>query len=586
MHSVILAAAKGFQHSFALYNNRYLEDSCRAGGNICLAALYQSCQIQSALFLAHQATQGKLGFHSFWLEKAIIWLPPIWVSAYEKKKLIPDTLQPISVFLKNHLSDLCQLAALVSSVSFVFLGQPWTAIPSLAILAGGFVDRSETISPKWRHFVYQFTYPAFVLQNLLFGGRFEQLASAISLVLFLNQYLGTYRIENKSFCSQTNLTLEKAKQLLTTYCTFTVNRDFIHYNPMPSVPNIEIKELLNSFDQIEWNKKNLTTIRQKLAEDIRFVDQYKDRAEGADSKCIHHVTDEEVKAFVKDSFTACVTQIIEKNISSGAPANYETLTNYFKIITKQVVDEADPIVRTDVLFRIAVEGGRYCGPAIFDVAEELALSRTDCSFRDKIFCYFQRDRSRFWQNIYDCWVTKLSKYKLIDPLDRHYHNIFIGWYSVLSGVPGEGVKNDMTTSLSPFSALFAQFCAHYLLKFCFWPSRRPIDLVSMLQNDIGTSDLPKHEFYQFWVDWIHRQPFSEEEKEKMIEELTGQIPRLFGRQCEIQSQSSSSTKTHSQINPDLIRLMLIDIGILNSEPIPPIFNRTSFDQNIRSTQRD
>ncbi len=553
---------QGIEYSLVSIESKRWEDSVRAGGNDYLTTALQIWQGSKISDFADKAFEAA-GLPRFsWAEKSIIYLTPVLLTVLKNTTLVPEAIQPVLTFFQSHLSNLYQIAAVVSSVALLFFGQPFFAISSLLILGIGFMDRNGWLPVTFRQFLHRYSQPLLIITGFVSGGIFDRVFAALNIFLWCaNACLPRKNSSYGDFVIQQNLTPEDVIDFFNRNLHVKMNREFIYYNPFPPVPDIDIQCFIEKFDQINW-AQHLPILRKKLRHDARFIERHRN----PDLK-----TDQEIIDITKHSLQTFITAVKERRILEGEPADYEKLHNYLKIIAKQVEDQEDETIRTDIIFRLAVEGGGYCGPGKFEVAESVYAQtigeNPEIPFTDKVLYCLQDERNLWMQQFYFKTFTNnpaISEIgKVIDWQDVHNYNSFINFYGDEFGLRKAAADNDDTAVIDPLTKWMISHTLQESIQEQFWVNHRIDDQTQTLIDSIGTSKLPQPEFYDFWKNWIARQQIEESEKEALREELaTG---NLYNNPIEVDGKITS----------DFITLMLLDMGIVERDlpvpdPLPPL----------------
>lgn len=553
----IFPMIQGVEYGLLSAEVKRLENSVRAGENNYLTAILQICQGSKALDFADKAgAAAGLPFFS-WVGKSLIYLTPVLLAAVKNTTMVPEKIRPVVTFLQHHLGTLYQIAAAVSSLSLLFFGQTFFAISSLSILGIGVMDRNGWLPLTVRQFLHRYSQPLLVVTGLVSGGLLDRTFAALSALSWCaNTYLSHKNHLREGFALQENLTPQKVTDFLGGRLNVKVNPRFIHYNPFPPIPNIDIQFFIEKFDQINW-EKHLPALRRKLRDDARFIAQHGT----PDLK-----TDQEIIDITRHTLETCIKAVKERRILEGEPVDYEKLHNYLKLIAKHLEGQNDEIIGTDMIFRVAVEGGEYCGPGKFEMAESVYAQtigdHPDIPFRDKIVYCLQDERNLWMQTFYSIAFTQSAAVSLaaevIDWQDVHNYNLFVNLYGDEFGLRKAGADNDDTALIDPLIKWVISNTLKETIHRIFWNDHSLNDHTQILIDSIGTPQLPKPEVYAFWQNWIERQQMEEPNKTALREELAH--GRLYDKPLEIDGR----------FTPEFVTLMLLDIGIveIGSQDLP------------------
>ena len=555
-----LSSAAGLQHGVALTETKRLEDSVRAGGNDYLTALFQTTQGDSAFTLTSMAIElTKLPFPTpfQYIGKSIVWVTPALLAVSKRLSFVPEKIRHAATFLQEHLSTMYQVAALVSAVALIFFGNYCFGIAALISLGIGFADRNGLLPCAVRRFLHGYSPSLLMITSLFFGTPLDRIFGAINFIAWCEQASRTWRARffqqknpHETFALQQALDTTMARDFLRSPQALDIERKFVLYQPSPTVPNIDIQTLVERFNAIDW-VRNSNVLRKKLGGDRRFTERYTISEQG----------DEQIIKIARDTLQTFVSTVKERRILQGEPADYEKLHNFLKVIAGRVQgQEAPDVTQTDILFRLAVEGGEYCGPGKFEAAESIFAQTTsensEIPFEDKLLYCLQDERTRWMQGFYSLAFSNDSNLflsllgKVLDWQDIHNYNFFVTLYANELGLRKEAANNDDAALVDPSTALILRFTVIKAVKAFFWSSHGINEQTGILREAIGTQQLKKTDFYDFWCSWIGRQHIEPSEKEALEEELSE--GRLFGEPIEDRS---------GKIKKTFIALMLLDLGI-------------------------
>ena len=165
-----------------------------------------------------------------------------------------------------------------------------------------------------------------------------------------------------------------------------------------------------------------------------------------------------------------LTSVIERQVLVGEPRDYDRMHNYLKIITDIIIREqariptiTSPAKRkevesmcTDANLRLAVEGGDYCGPGKFEVAESVYASfigeAADIPIQMKMLNCLQDARNYWFQEFYNKVIEQNANgpySALVDLHDIHIYNQVINLYGSELGLRAAGAANDATAVIDP-----------------------------------------------------------------------------------------------------------------------------------------
>lgn len=555
----LFSVVQGVEFGLTLTLSQRSEDTVRAGRNDFLTPLFQIRQgVKTLDFLdkVHHVT-GLLRFS--WVERSIIWLTPALLVFLKKTTMIPDKMRPALTFFQDHLGTLYHITAVVSSVALLFFGHTFFAISSLSILGMGVMERNGCVPVEFRQFLHQFESKLCIVVSLVCGGFVDRAFVLLLVFVSCARYLlpkDSSRENREDFVFRENLTPQIARAYLggrlPDQC-LNINRTFLYYNPSPPIPNVDIQLFIDQFDRIPWDSQ-IETLRAKLKNDARFMEKYSDPNEIP--------SDVDIIRFARDSLQALITEVKECRILHGEPRDYEKLHNYLRIIAKWIEGQNE-VTQVDAIFRLAVEGGEYCGAGKFEVVESVYASTTMgdnhlISLRDKIVSCLQDERNAWMQRLYfEAVVQNLAFVgRVIDQYDVHNYNAFANHFDCDGefGLRKAAADNDDLARVDPLTKSLYSYFYKEELRARFWAKHGVSHHAQIVTDAIGASALPKPEIYDFWREWIRRQSISESQKEALEEELG--CGKLYG--CALE--------TKEKITPKFVTLMLLDMGIVEVDP--------------------
>lgn len=553
MSGSIFSLSQGLAYGLISTHIQREENSVKAGENDYLTAICQITQGLKALDFAGKVLNATGQKPFSWAGYSVVYLTSSLLSFLKSKNLVPENFHPALRFCRNHLSSFYQLTSIVSAIALLFFGQTIFACSSLFILSIGIMDQNGWLSLPYRHFLHQYSSPLLIATGLVTGGTFDRIFILLTMISWCaNIHLSRQTFYDKKTRPQGNLTLQNMRDFFKGQLKVKINPKYIHYQSIPQVPNIDIQILVNLFDQIDW-KNHLIPLRKKLKHDVRFIERHKN----PDLK-----TDQEIIDITKHSLQTFISQVKERKILQGEPADYEKLHTYLKIITQYIENQNDEITKTDILLRLAVEGGEYCGPGKFEVAEsvyaDIRYQKTDTkdkdALTDKIYYCLQDERKLWMENFYSkiCIQSATLSWlgNIIDWHDIHNYNFFMNLYGNEFGLMKAAADNDETAIIGSLTKGIVSLTLGKSIQKAFWNDHTLYHHEKTLIDSIGTAKLPKPEVYDFWKNWIEKQEITDTEKDNLIEEL--EEARLLDQPIE----------ENGKMNPDFIDLILLDMGIL------------------------
>jgi hypothetical protein len=552
--SNVQAFCTAIQSSILGLQSQRTEATLRAGANaypfIGLASL---AHMHGCISLVNQA------FHAVkWAPVSIptrmaLYATPLMLTLEAMQHFLPDEIHPMSSLIYNHLSDVYAVASVVSSVIVFFFGHKAVGSASLAIFSIGFLEQRGIIPSArrdaWTSYALNFSLGLqFVTGNgvlLPFATliyHFLSLYDLEDLIGFDTRYrTGTVVRPQINELTPGMLSGGNRYQL-------SINRKYIYYRPIPNVPRFDLQRMLDQFKEINWEDHGLV-LQRKLLSDPRFKEAY---------SAPERVSQDEMIKFVTENFEDFIESVRKRKILVGAPANYEVLEAYLKIIGHRL-ETQDSMTRTDALLRLAIEGGRYCGPGRFEVAESVYSSIMDEAddakpLIDVIANYLRYIRHQWLVNQF-AETRHENLERVIDKQDVHVVHVLMNTLGPMIGIYSQSAENDESAQVSRVDTLWIDnsFKDKLLLKF--WGQFGKVeDLIDEIQRGFFTNQLPKARVYDFLREWIGRQLITEEKKEELIDDLTWSSPKFMGIEIE----------NNGLINRSIIAIMLWEMGILET----------------------
>jgi hypothetical protein len=569
--ATLSSIAQGIHSSVALNHAQKNGATLRAGANshflIVVSNLVETtCCINLVNQAFHSLQWGPLSLRI----KVLVYATPVLLTLEVMKHVLPDEIHSKAAFLYNHLSDIYQLASVVSSVAVLFFGHTMIGAASLCILGIGVLDQHGIIPHEWRQKwqVYPI-YVALVLNLLRAENIFKSVAWTGSF--FLIEYLMKYQPALLGFDTQHRMgggiTLrptELTKGMLseTTY-SLSINPSYLYYRPMLEVPAFDLKGMIDQFNEITWEGDNLVVLRKKLVVDERFREKHRNP---------ELVSDDVMIEFVRENFYEFINSVREKKILVGEPVNHGRLESYLKIIGNHL-ETQDSMTRTDALLRLAIEGGRYCGPGRFEAAESVYMSVSGQSsdslpLVDVIADYLHYCRTQSFHNEFSRMIAQVYPSWLIDSQDVHMVHTLKNLYGPILGVYSQAATDDeLARAPGPMVWMIDYFMKDALLDHFGKKYSNVSYLIAFIQEGFCTKQLPKARVYNFLQTWIERQEISLVEKEELMEGLAEIPPRFMNRVVE----------EDGLIDRSIIAIMLWEMGILEPWPNQKEIDYDNFD---------
>ena len=570
--SVISPICSSIATSLTLTETKRAEESVKAGASAPLTAIMQSSQQAETYSLVnHALTLGNINPIPQNIKIASYVIPYIFAFgqwANIKNKYLKNSI----TFIHNNIGTLFQVASIVSSIALIYFGNIIYGLPSIIILSLGVLDRNGTLPCKVRQIFHKCSFPLMAASSILFGNLSNRILSIVNLSLITYNYLSSskkldylasFKIfkflkKEKPKAQKNNLTPKILKDIIDYKYMFSdveINKSHFSEATLPHV-STDPRLISSFFKKIDWNKKNIDTLRKKLEKDQRYIKDFGDPNTQSDKQIIAHAN---------HCINVFVTSIVEKKILQGEPLDYTKALEYLRIVANHLSKEKDDLSKTDMLLRIAVEGGVYCGPGKFEVLEDICtrtiLQMDEVPFRTKILYALRNFRLSIFDATYYRLIKIIEKvpkigtiYKALDMLDLHNYNTFLNLWGYDFGINKLSADSDSVAFIDPAIKLFLkkqyQDIDEKLNR-----GYTSYSIANHLESTFGTEQIPKSEFYIWLRSWIMRQSINDTEKEKLIDSLVDvRGPILFNKYIELKD---------GEIAPEFIIAMLFDMGIVN-----------------------
>jgi hypothetical protein len=296
--------------------------------------------------------------------------------------------------------------------------------------------------------------------------------------------------------------------------------------------------------------------------------------------------------FLKTNLRDFVSSIKDRKILQGRPQNYDLILKYCQFIADGLELE-DEIIQADTLMRLGIEGGNYCGSGKFEVVEELYQAKLGSSdkltLQTRVLATLQNARVVRVQNIYKFVFGNSLAQHFTKDNDIHHMNTFIQLFGFAEkfGLPQMTLVNDGTVEKDFAGDVVAAIYKNFREKFwnggtgvkanwIFKKSWKPWQwltkqiavvtfspynqdgIIEDLNAVIGSPSLPTIEIYNWWLQWIERQPDIDLNiKDAMSDNLINYPSMLLGKPFEIDGK----------INPHFLIPMLQEMGILGKASV-------------------
>ncbi len=558
--NTLWSLAEGFASGAALVDMKRVEDSVRQGQNHALTGVHQAAQSWEILDQVERvlkaASYTPLGIPV----RCVLAASPLLLAYAAANQWGGPNLY----LIYDHIGTLCHVASLASSVALVYFGQIAFGAVSLTLIGIGFLDRNGILPPDIRRVVHITTYPLLLVTGLIVGGPFTKIFVISNFATMIFQAAISPQAPAETIAPQTTgVNLNQLNDL--TFQPLDSNPLHLRYSPLPPIPDVNIQTLNALCNAIDWRAdSHQRALQSKLGRDARWRDRYQGQMAP--------------DVYLKRQLRAIVDSVQNRTILEGEPVNYDELHNYLKIIADRLPG-LDEFSRADILLKIAIDGGEYCGPGKFNAVSDSYLSvlsegSSDLPLEKKILIHLQQQRIRIMQNLYAEFegATRINQALagVMDHLDLHNYNIFLNLFCSEFGLPNQGAAEDAAAHVDPVLLAAA---SQVNIRGYFQENYTSGFISSSVQEAIGTPALPLPEIYEWWRTWVGRQNIPEAEKEILLEELSR--GELAGEPVENTDYhwTGEALVSRTSVSKHLIKAMLLEMGILKypgpePEPVP------------------
>jgi len=552
---MVFPVAEGLNQGVFLDWYKRNEDSALAGRNVYIPTALQIAQASAAIEMVDKVLTVQNELNTVPLAaKVVIYLTPVAIAALSKMGIENDTLRSVVLFMQNQIGNLCHLVAVISSIALIQLGFVAYGAASLSFILLGFSCRTGIMPSCIRQTVNQLSNFLLIPLGAVCGSLQMQI---YALIFAAFQCMKLYRyltkVDPTAFVPRNNLDTDKLQEILASKKNLEINRDYVRLPTLVPAPEVNVRKVYESFDAIDWSR-HIHALRGKLKDDRKYVEENGDPTNKSDEELMKHA---------KDTLHTFIESVLNHQILEGEPVDYGRMEHYLKIAVDAILKEEDEIARVDLLLRISVEGGKYCGPGKFEVAEDLYKSivrkMDEIPFELKVLNVFQDMRDKLVRTGYGWFLEEIARsgginaqmVEVVDFRDVHQYNTFVNMYAEDIGIRKAGADNDSIALVNELDRAMVGYITSGQIENIFWDYHTKDHIVEGLNENLGTPHLPKPEFYQWWIDWIQRQEISEAQKEALKEELAN--GQLFGKDIE---------NRYGNVYEQFIQAMLFDLGIL------------------------
>jgi len=415
--------------------------------------------------------------------------------------------------IHNHIGTVAQVATVAEALLLIAVGQTVFGGAILGAYTVNTLCQRKILPLKVRQY-FEFTqfYSSYAAMVLI-GSPLDKLLSALYLTVQAACYYfnkgGRLRISLGSVdpdkvragekLSKENILEFKGKQ-------FSVNRNHFYVQPLPEKPKIDVrKKLQEHLNQLQWDEKTFRVLRCKLKGDPVWKNSYRDSEQ----------SDAIVKDFFQKNYKRVVDGVLNKDVEHGGEfLNYELLNIYLACIVEKM-DALSRVEREDFLFKLVIEGGRYCGVGVFEVVEDAYLrmvASTDgmqnrnFSLEDRIYTLLIKERNRFFEAVYEksAKITRENvpdSEKLFDLFDVHNKNYWKSFFARRWGLIDHASEGDLINVSTPFQ----DWCDSIIMEYQFPEVNAKFDhyytperIVRFVNDAIVKGDIPRTEIFEWW----------------------------------------------------------------------------------------
>jgi len=421
------------------------------------------------------------------------------------------TLRSVVLLIHDNIGLVCQIA---NVVALIFFGHIWYSSAAISTIVLGLLDQHGTLPYEMRWLLHEVL---FVLGNglgLLQGGTLMKIISLLELVRkFGGEMLASLMPDPPVDHGRAALTPALIDQLTygEVWTRLTINRGHIT-RPLPfdaPMPEADIRTIPALAESIDWSEEsNARNLHAKLNLD--------DRTQEISTGDLSEVD------FFKQELAKLVTSIADRQILQGEPRDYHTITNFLRKIAAHLQrPEISIQEKADILLRLAIDGGSYCGPAKIRVIEDLftrnVLGLSEAlSMEGKLLILLNQEREVILQGVLHDFYRQLPESVLstIRPYDTHNYNALLNLIGRVFGVVSLAAENDSLAEM-PFAmcAMYAYLVEASDFSTVFWNEyhRR---ILTYIQESVGTPYLATTSIYAWWQNWVDTNPSLTEQQRR------------------------------------------------------------------------
>ena len=421
------------------------EDAAYVGCNTWLTSLRQIEQAAALREIYAKLMKVRAKTHPVFLEYAAAILIPMGLGAV-KTWTTEETVE----WLHSNLGNFCQIASLVSTVALLYFGEIVYATTTLTIIAIGYLNRHHYLPfPIEKAFLKVSPWIGDA-SNLLYGDWMLRLVSAIEGI---NRVMNFFKRSPIPYSEAQHLshlkTLEDFASIVNEKVQLEVNPEHVWIEPFPPSSRTDFASLITFCNHFEWPFEQLI---KKLNQDPRWKksDEKKSYEKSQDSKI--------VLDYAKKNFQTLVRDVQNQCIATGQILDYTVLLKYLGYIA-DYLEQASLSIQTEVMLRMAIEGGDYCGQGIYYQLEVAAITLLQnqgptntkrLPFKQRLLLLLQQERLR----IVEAFHLAIEKINWIalwwfgGSQDIHAMNFTIQLLGQEFGLPNQGASQDQAVTIS------------------------------------------------------------------------------------------------------------------------------------------
>lgn len=585
------------------------EDTYRQGRHHVMTAINQILECTIAVEQLSACFRKANLSYSLTLLNIAAYVIPAGAAYFASRQIKALGLSEKANFIQDHLGKISFIVTAIATGALFLLGQQLLAGCTCVYLAVGVLDRYNFFSENTQKRLRQTNFVIANLAGLYFGGHFIRVMCVVNLVVAsVQQYFKYLRIseqkkENALRIEPKNRVAEASPveriqpkislaelQRLRNDSVCPIIKSHVHKPILPPVDeNVRIDGILDAYYQIDWDNHE-HVVKTRLEKDKRWLE-------------VGQRNFTPMKYFEKN-LISFVESIRDHTILEGKPESYEMLEYYCRYIAQELKNQ-DEMTQANILIKLGVDGGEYCGTGKFGAAEEVfedLIGQSNGLPLDlRVLAALRQERMRVWQNIYlMTWQTnpfwQIQGY-FTDVYAVHNANLFINLIRAGEkfGIPHQAAQNDQTALINPATHYLA-FTMVKWVEEVFWNGRpipqcyfsfenpnendrlksmglkiniglaepSPYDQTAMLNRlhaVIGTAQISRYDIPIWWAHWIERQEeLTEEERAQLTDELQSYSPSIGGETLEAEVEAGEE---HPKIRNKFLLAMLIEMGVLD-----------------------